>query len=542
MFEVFKMKRINCLVLLFFCTFSSQIISQVDDSWDTLVAGGDVIIARREHDYVARHGMDWPFRSVTKYLKDADACLVNLETCIALGGKPAWKGERNPCYFRARPEMLNILIKAGIDIVTCANNHAGDYGIESVLETIYWTKKAGLVSTGVGENPKQALRPRLVMIGNTRVAICGMDTTMPSYCVSEGRPGTNHVPEGDLEIFEARINWLSKWAKRRCDILILTIHWGRNWDRITSNIHRKMARMAIDAGVDLIIGHSAHRLQGVEIIKNRMVVYDMGNLMIDGIYRPQGQLGGIFKFFISKKGVHRLEMIPVWLPAARTVIPTREQRKQILSEMKDLCNNLGTNLKIEKNKYGEDIGVIEIKDPKVSPKGSLLDGLEFIKLPRTRHLKPPRAEGVIVETLPKEAKKIDPPIEIYPGIELVGYNLPKEAEQGTQIRVRTWWRITKKINSPLLVSLELISGGKIVRSARYNRHDPGDWVMPFRYMKKGEIVEDDYPARLGRAVPPGPCEIRALIYDPTKPKGKRKSKNSFTLGIVDIIDWQIKDR
>ncbi len=544
-------KKLKCSLVLFAALFiglgknTSRTQEKPRDDkehLDTLVAGGDVIIARREHDYVARHGLEWPFISVKRYLESGDATLVNLETCVALGGHPQWKGERNPCYFRARPEMLNILVLAGIDIVNCANNHAGDYGEQAVIETAYWLDMAGLVHTGFGKDPKEALTPRLVKVGNTRVAIIGMDTTMPSYCVSQKRPGTNHVPEGDLEIFEGRVKWLGGWARRRCDLLILTIHWGRNWDRETSAIHRKMARIAFDAGVDLILGHSAHRLQGVEIVNGKMAIYDMGNLMIDGIYRPEGQLGGIFRLKISRKGVKRLEMVPVWLPAARTILPTSSQRQKILAEMKELCGKLGTEMKVRKDEYGQDMGVIEVENPNVSPKGPMIEGLKFEEFPKAKLIdtnivyKFMRPRDIMGNAIPEEAERLEPPRELYPGIELLAFMLPKRASLGTQIPARTWWRLTKKIKEPLLISFELVSGGKVVRSARYNRHDPGDWALPFRYIRPNEIIKDPFPLRLGTKVPEGPCTVRVLIYDPTKPEEKRITGTPFTLGTVEIVE------
>mgnify|MGYP000865826988 CR=1 FL=1 len=127
-----------------------------DPAWDCLIAGGDTVLARRMHDYVARHGAAWPLAGVAALLREADAALVNLECCVALGGFPAEKGERNPCYFRARPEMLGLLTAAGIDALTLANNHAGDYGPLSVAETLRWTAEAGLGAVGPGRGLEPA--------------------------------------------------------------------------------------------------------------------------------------------------------------------------------------------------------------------------------------------------------------------------------------------------------------------------------------------------------------------------------------------------
>ena len=71
-----------------------------------LIAGGDTVLARWEHDMVSRKGHDWPLQNLRDLLASADAALCNLECCVSLRGEPAEKGERCPFYYRARPAML----------------------------------------------------------------------------------------------------------------------------------------------------------------------------------------------------------------------------------------------------------------------------------------------------------------------------------------------------------------------------------------------------------------------------------------------------
>ena len=97
-------------------------------TWDVLLAGGNTVLARWEHDLVARNGLDWPLAGVAPILSRADAAPVNLECCVSVRGARASKGERCPFYYRARPERLEYLTRAGIDMVTAANNHGGYYG------------------------------------------------------------------------------------------------------------------------------------------------------------------------------------------------------------------------------------------------------------------------------------------------------------------------------------------------------------------------------------------------------------------------------
>ncbi len=518
--------------------FELQALERPAPGWDSLAAGGDTVLARREHDYVTRYGIEWPLQEAAPLLAGADAALCNLECCVALGGFPAFKGERNPCYFRARPEMLRVITRAGIDMVNSANNHGADYGPVSAAETLRWTRAAGLVCVGLGLDQAEAERPALVRVGRTRVALAGMDTTMPLFAAGKNKPGVNHAPEGDLEIFEDRVRRLGEWARGRCDLLVLTIHWGRNWDRETSEIHRKMARMAFHYGVDLILGHSAHRLQGVEIIDGKMVVYDMGNLLLDGIYGEPGKMGGVFLLRISPKGVHRLEIYPTQVLVAHTVRPSPEDAWKTLREMDDLCRSLGTRMEWRRAPGWGPVGVIRVPHPRVTPRPPVRAGLAFKKFPATREFPVPRNDAALVSDLPAGARRLDPPAKVAPGVELLGYRFPPSAEEGTILYVTTWWKVTKAVKQPWLVSLEILDrAGKVIRSARYNRHDPADWTLPLWRMKPGEIVEDYYPARLGKAVPPGTYRLRALVLDPRRSRKNAPGK-AVEIGTFRVVDWR----
>ncbi|MBM4062731.1 MAG: hypothetical protein FJ265_16785, partial [Planctomycetes bacterium] len=155
-----------------------------------LIAGGDTVLARWQHDAVGRRGYDWPLAALAPVLSAADAALCNLECCVSLRGEPADKGERCPFYYRARPEMLRCLMAAGIDVVTAANNHGGDYGPLAAHDTARWCAEAGLVCVGIGANAAVAGALQFVRVGGVRVAVAGLDTTMPRTAAAADRAGT----------------------------------------------------------------------------------------------------------------------------------------------------------------------------------------------------------------------------------------------------------------------------------------------------------------------------------------------------------------
>ncbi len=505
-------------------------------AWDTLAAGGDTMIARWEHDLAARNGFAWPLQDVAAIFSGADAALCNLECCVALVGAPADKGERCPFYYRARPEMLRCLTAAGIDIVTAANNHGGDYGPASVLDTLKWTNEAGLVCTGIGKDAAEAAQARHVLIGRTRAAIYGLDATMPHFAAAADRPGSNWIAEGDLGAFTEKMRLLAAAPRAPGELLILTVHWDDNWVREVRTAERAMAKIAFAHGVDLILGHSAHRLKGIEVIDGRVVLYDMGNLLFDCLLKEEGQMSAVFRLHLSSRGVHRVEVLPVRAIEGRTRRATAEENRAIIDEMKLLCAPLGTALKEERDETGALMGVVDVpaQAARGEPSGAVSPAPA--PFPRTREFSPPRSEQPLRDAVPADAVKVDPPRELAPGIELLGFKLPARAREGRILTITTWWRVTREVKGDWLVGFELApAGGTTLRRGTpwYTRHDPGDWLLPLSRIRPGEIVEDSYPARL-QELPAGDYGARAMILDPALPEDRMILAPPQVLGKVSI--------
>lgn len=121
----------------------------------TIAWGGDVNIGRRFH-YRFRHAHGRDALARIMPLVEADLRIVNLECVVATCGEECVdKGERSSYYFRARPEMLETLLRGGVDLVTTANNHSGDYGPVALVEQAAWLDMAGIGHAGAGRNREE---------------------------------------------------------------------------------------------------------------------------------------------------------------------------------------------------------------------------------------------------------------------------------------------------------------------------------------------------------------------------------------------------
>jgi len=390
---------------------------------------------------------------------------------------------------------------------------------------------------GIGDHLAAAEEPRLVRVGPVRVGIAGMDTTMAHFGAEEERPGTNYVGEQDLGTFTAKTRKLGQWAEGRCDLLVLTIHWGDNWVRETQPVHRRMACIAFENGVDLILGHSAHRLQGIEVMDGKVAIYDMGNLLFDCELRPEGQRCGLFRLHLCPNGVHKIEIIPIQALNGHTVLAGYEEAHTILTEMRDLCSSLGTSLIIDEDVEGRPMGVINIAEPKVTHRPEPDPGLVFAMFPaHGEEISPTVAEAVLTLTIPEDGREVIPSAELAPGVELLAFRLPDSTNEGGILYLSTWWRVTGQVDRNVMLAFRLSVGTETRRRGTpwYTRHDPGDWTVPLSLLKPGQITEDRYAARLA-GLPAGACKVYAVVIETTQVEGSRILGEQHLLGEVEIL-------
>jgi hypothetical protein len=157
--------------------------------------GGDVNLGRRQHYRVAELGGPQAMLGNIAALRDADLRIVNLECVVATTGEQgADKDETGAYYYRARPEMIDVLTAARIDLVSTANNHSGDYGPQALLEQKTLLDAAGIGSAGTGPDLEAALQPVMARAGEVRVALFSLDATQPKFAATAWHPGGAYLP------------------------------------------------------------------------------------------------------------------------------------------------------------------------------------------------------------------------------------------------------------------------------------------------------------------------------------------------------------
>jgi len=211
--------------------------------------------------------------AVRPYLAGADVAVVNLETAITDRGTPQPK----EFHFRTTPAALRVLGATGVDVVTMANNHAVDYGLVGLGDTLAARRAAPIGVVGIGANAADAYAPAVVTVKGRRVAVIGAsqlgDWTLQHFTAGARTPGiASAVPIGPL-VAAVRA------ARRQADVVVVYLHWGTERMTCPQASQRDAARALAAAGADVVIGSHPHVTQGAGYLGTTFVDYSMGNFV-----------------------------------------------------------------------------------------------------------------------------------------------------------------------------------------------------------------------------------------------------------------------
>ena len=258
----------------------------------SVIVVGDIMLGGRAKKAVVEFGPDYPFDGVLPLLRRAPIVLGNLEGPFA--GK-ARKQPRNFSY-RVDVSLASSLSRAGINVVTLANNHLMDCGRLGVLETLDALSNANVLALGAGANEQAAHAPVVLQAGGMRIGLLGYYWNRRTAATAD-RPGSAMDPP---EALEADIRGLREHADR----IVVTFHWGVPYEREALHEDRAKAVFAIDCGADAVVGHHPHIVQPFEIYRECPIFYSVGNFAFgSGNSRAEGLLVG-FRFEQNKTVVN----------------------------------------------------------------------------------------------------------------------------------------------------------------------------------------------------------------------------------------------
>ncbi len=254
-------------------------IAALHEAPASVIVAGDIMLGGRAKQAIAEYGPDYPFDAVLPLLRRAPIVLGNLEGPFA---RKAHKQQRNFSY-RVDISLATSLARAGINVVTLANNHLLDCGRAGVLETLEVLSEANVLPLGAGADERAAHAPVILNAGGLRIGLLGYYWNKRCAATNE-KPGSAMDPP---EALEADVRGL----RGRADRVVVTFHWGVPYERVPSLADRAKARFAIDCGADAVVGHHPHIVQPFEIYRGYPIFYSVGNFAFgSGNSRAEGLL------------------------------------------------------------------------------------------------------------------------------------------------------------------------------------------------------------------------------------------------------------
>jgi poly-gamma-glutamate synthesis protein (capsule biosynthesis protein) len=301
---------------------------------------GDTMLGRGVASRLGEQAADSLFSpEVVEVARAADLFVLNLECCISDRGDP-WPDPRKPFFFRAPPAAVDALAILGVDCVTCANNHALDYGEEALLDTLERLDAAGIGHVGAGPDLETARRSIVLEARGFRLAVVGATDHPRAFGAGPGKPG---VAFADLE--GGMPAWLTEAiggaaADPGLDAVLVTPHWGPNMSPDPVPHVRRAARTMLRAGATVVAGHSAHVFQGVQ----GRVLYDLGDFIDDYAVDPvlRNDLGLLWVVELDGAGPARIEAYPLRLDFCHTRLADGADRDWITRRLAEACTGFGT--------------------------------------------------------------------------------------------------------------------------------------------------------------------------------------------------------
>ena len=307
----------------------------------TIGFAGDTMLGRGVNEIIKEKGFNYLWGNVLPLLHKNDLNIINLETTLTRSEQAVPK----VFNFKSEPEHVQALVNARIDLVSLANNHSKDFDDEGLIETIQTLNQAGIKHVGAGKNITQARKPVMFTKNGIRIGVIGATDNTPDWKAQKDKAGTNFFAINKLDQLISDVTAL----KEQVDLVIVTLHWGPNMRERPSQDFITAAHAMVDAGADIIHGHSSHIFQGIEIYNKKLIMYDTGDFVDD--YRIDEQLRNdrsfLFLVTVDTTGPKHVQLIPTLIDNMQVNLATGADRNWSLERMKVLSRELGTAINEE---------------------------------------------------------------------------------------------------------------------------------------------------------------------------------------------------
>ena len=228
-------------------------------------------------------------------------------------------------------------MKKHFGAVSLANNHTGDFGHEAFVQQLDLLKSRGIAFFGGGHDAREARRPYIFQRRGLRIALLGYNDFKPrTFEAGPDWPGVAWAVDEQIvaDIKAAR-------TIHHADLVIPFMHWGWEYEG-ASDRQKKLARLMIDNGADVVVGGHPHVTQAVEYYNGKLIAYSLGNFVFDGFDTEATNTGWVLRLDLSKEGLRSRDTIVARIDKVGA--------PHLAPEIASPCGNAGTN-KILQRKF-----------------------------------------------------------------------------------------------------------------------------------------------------------------------------------------------
>ena len=315
--------------------------ADIDTTITTMIFTGALVPARCVQAAIdERNDPDFIYADIQELISDAHLTVGLLQS--PLSDYPPHTGwcEDSSFVLVSRAENADAMARAGFDVMSVSSNHIKNCGLPNCgditfLDTLENLRKAGIIPVGGGMNLDEAKQPVVVTVNGIRFSFIALSAYyVPEPFAIDNQPGIASLTEDHLrEAVNA--------AKEISDVIIFLPHWGADYPTTLNEDQRDFSKIAVDAGVDLIIGNHPHVLQGMQTIQDVPVFYSLGSFTFDQDWSLETQQGLVVRVTFQGTKVAWYDVIPIHIDGNGHVqVASQDEAADILIRFQELSTDL----------------------------------------------------------------------------------------------------------------------------------------------------------------------------------------------------------
>ena len=266
----------------------------------------------------------WPWGDALPVMAACDLRVLNVETSVTTSDDVA---PGKAVHYRMSPANVGCLTAPAPDACVLANNHVLDFGVAGLEETLDVLAWEGLRTVGAGRDRNEAWRPLELTAAGHRVLVWAVGASgsgVPQgWAAGPARPGVAFVGDLSDDACADLCDRVDR-TKRPGDLAVVSVHWGSNWGYGVTRRQVRFAHRLVEAGVDVVHGHSSHHPRPVEVYRDRLVLYGCGDFVDD----YEG-IAGHEEYRDDLRPLHLVSLDPTGRLEELRIVPFRAQRMRL---------------------------------------------------------------------------------------------------------------------------------------------------------------------------------------------------------------------